>query len=874
MQILRKKEKTIAVIIAMLLVVSIMMIAIPVQAQSSEAHGGTPQLPFTGGPVPAGVTPSTTITTIPYLSFSPNPIGVGQALLVNIWVQPATHVARAHTGYTVNITTPNGVVDKIGPMVSYQGDTTAWFTYVPVAIGEYKLQFFFAGDYYPAGYYVNGLVNGTLGQYSAAAPFNATKDVYYEPSQTAVYTLTVQQDQVASWPPVALPTDYWTRPISPENRDWWVIAGNNPNSQIGGGAGSPGWPDNTNVYASNYNFIPYVTGPTSAHIVWRRQGALGGLFGGLIDGAYTPYQAPNREYDNVKTTFNQAGPGISGNPNILYQGRLYQSIQKPFNGKTQNVWECTDIRTGEVIWDLTDITQVPTLISYAEDTPPVPGALARTDRTNAALVYIGPSNVANIGLVVKYDPMTGAVLLNQTIPVRAGTVYADPNVLSIQTLGSGANTQYRLINWTLQGLGSNFTANIISNVTYPFASIGTADYESMIAVSTLGAINPATGIASDVWIRAASLTTGQLLWNVSADIGYPIFTGSALVADHGKAALRFDDGYYYTWDLKTGSKLWKSELSSYPWGTFGAYAVQSAYGLIFYEQYDGVVAYDWNNGKIVWMFQAPALPFETPYTNGTGNANGEVYSFFSGGIVANGILYAASAEHSPTAPLTRGWKVFAINATTGKEIWNSTGAFAPGLIADGYMTASNFYDGYLYVFGKGKTSTTISTPLTQIVSGESAVITGTVLDQSPAQPGTPAVSKDSMSEWMAYLHMQHQMPANVIGVPLSIDVVDPNNNFVHIATVTSDESGTFGYVWKPTVVGLYKITATFMGDDSYGSSWAQTFATVVAAPTQTSPTTQPPTPDYTMTVIGAAIAIIIVVIIAVAVAVLILRRRA
>ena len=142
----------------------------------------------------------------------------------------------------------------------------------------------------------------------------------------------------------------------------------------------------------------------------------------------------------------------------------------------------------------------------------------------------------------------------------------------------------------------------------------------------------------------------------------------------------------------------------------------------------------------------------------------------------------------------------------------------PGAVADGYLTANNEYDGYTYVFGKGKSATTVSAPQTQITAGQSVIISGTVLDQSPAQPGTPCVSKDSMGEWMAYLHMQHSVPANVIGVPVLIDAVDPNGNFVPIATVTSDMSGTFGYTWTPTIPGQYKITATFMGDDSYGGS--------------------------------------------------------
>src|SRR5450759_1245910 len=139
----------------------------------------------------------------------------------------------------------------------------------------------------------------------------------------------------------------------------------------------------------------------------------------------------------------------------------------------------------------------------------------------------------------------------------------------------------------------------------------------------------------------------------------------------------------------------------------------------------------------------------------------------------------------------------------------------------------------MYVFGKGQSATTVSVPQTQITTGESSIISGAVLDQSPGQPGTACVSAQSMSAWMDHLHAQYPIPANVTGVPVSIDAVDPNNNIVHIATVTSDISGTFSYVWTPTIAGLYKITATFAGDDSYGSSYAQAAAVVVNAPQAT-----------------------------------------
>jgi hypothetical protein len=196
-----------------------------------------------------------------------------------------------------------------------------------------------------------------------------------------------------------------------------------------------------------------------------------------------------------------------------------------------------------------------------------------------------------------------------------------------------------------------------------------------------------------------------------------------------------------------------------------------------------------------------------------------------------------------------------------------------GGIADGYLTASCSYDGYTYVFGKGQSATTVSAPQVQITAGTSAIISGTVLDQSPAQTGTACVSKESMSSWMEYLHMQHSIPSNVVGVPVSIDAVDPNGNAVHIASVTSDMSGTYSYTWTPTMAGDYKITASFMGDDSYASSWAETHATVVNAPAATaSPsaiTFDSVNSNITTTVIGG----VVVILVAIAVVGLLLLRK-
>ena len=138
------RTKSFALIIIALMMASVTVTAItimPAKAQTIGITIGAPNAAYTGGPVPAGITPSTTISTIPYISFEPNPIGVGQILTVNMWTQPAVVVQRARTGYTVIIGKPDGTAITVGPMDSYLGDTTAWFTYVPDAVGNYTLQF-------------------------------------------------------------------------------------------------------------------------------------------------------------------------------------------------------------------------------------------------------------------------------------------------------------------------------------------------------------------------------------------------------------------------------------------------------------------------------------------------------------------------------------------------------------------------------------------------------------------------------------------------------------------------------------------------------------------------------------------------------------
>jgi hypothetical protein len=84
---------------------------------------------------------------------------------------------------------------------------------------------------------------------------------------------------------------------------------------------------------------------------------------------------------------------------------------------------------------------------------------------------------------------------------------------------------------------------------------------------------------------------------------------------------------------------------------------------------------------------------------------------------------------------------------------------------------------------------------------------------------------------------------------------------------------TFAMPWTPPKQDTYTITASFAGDNSYGSSSAATAVSVGHA--LTTPTTpEIPTPvDTTMTIIAGVIAIIVAIAIVGLVIILVLRKR-
>ena len=135
-----------------------------------------------------------------------------------------------------------------------------------------------------------------------------------------------------------------------------------------------------------------------------------------------------------------------------------------------------------------------------------------------------------------------------------------------------------------------------------------------------------------------------------------------------------------------------------------------------------------------------------------------------------------------------------------------------------------------------------------------------------------AVSDASQSEWMLYVYKQFSQPMATTGVPVSIDAVDPNGNYIHLGDATSDSSGAYSFVYTPSTEGKYTIYATFGGSAAYYSSYAQTAMVVQGVESTPAPsTTASVTEQYFVPAIAGIIAAIVIV--GILLAILTLRKH-
>ena len=797
--------------------------------------------PFVGAQV--GI--NRTVQTYAYLSVDPNPVGVNQPATVTFWVEPVQPTGDQFHGFSVKITHPDGTVESKGPLTSLGVQTLQHFVYTPTSVGNYTFLFTYPGEVFPDE-------NNT-----------------YLPATSMPITLTVQSQPITSYPENPLPTSYWTNPINSQNRNWNVISGNW--LFLGYNATQTGYGDS---YAG---FNPYTTAPLAGHIMWTQQLTMGGLTGG--DNTWGYYSGATYE------------PRLS--PPIIMNGLAYYRTTSSWATSANPSYtgtECVDLRTGQVLWKNDDMSVDFGQVWNFANNPSGQGARA----------YLWGNTLSSQWNV--YDAFTGQLLFSYDNAVSTGQWVWWPDAI----ISGSDGTIYAYLldglhNWLVEWSSSlAYSANYVSpnvsspqtydwtlgiqyNVTIPSYIVNSTTYYS----TSLSLIGPTRqGISGNVLL--AKVTDGSE--KVYYEIGYDINTGKQLWV-HGQSDsvqgffTVMGDGVYSSFDiataswvgynLETGQKIWTTEPTT-GWGDFVQYGNVIANGIMYVGTWNGyLTAYNVTNGKTLWQYYAGSAGTATPFGS---------WPMWGGIMVGGGVVYTGGGQESPSNPLFKGYQLFGVNATTGKGLWQISGYFAVRAIADGYLMAYNSYDSRAYVFGQGPSRTTVSAPQTGVTTSTPITITGSVTDISSGASqgavaanfpsGLPCVSDASMSQFMEAAYMQQPMPSNITGVPVTLYVLDSNNNYRSIGTTTSNAQGEFGLTWTPDISGNYTVYAVFAGTNGYYGSSASTYiyASPPAGPTVTA-TPLNGLASNTTVMYGIVAIIVVIVIIGAVLALLVTRKR-
>ena len=813
--------------------------------------------------------------TFCYIIATPNPVGIGQELYIQFRIDKVSPTSTGveggdhFEGFTVNITKPDGTIETKGP---YGTDATSgsFFIYTPTVTGQYNLQANFPGQW----------INGS--QYSYAGPVpNTNINRWYKSSTSEIATLIVQEEPIPSWPNNPLPTEYWSRPIYAENKGWFSIADNWL---------MPSYDRTSRSFHWSPAYAPYTSAPNSAHILWTKEARFGGVVGGQFgdDIYYTglSYEepVPNKLILQGRLIYTERTHGTDSNGAFTLGGYGYT-----YGRLGARV---LDLYTGENIMFLNN-----TEIAFAQT------LLFDTPNQHGVTPHLWASKA---GGYIVYDAFTGAYMF-EINNVPSGTFQFGPNgeVLIYGFRGTTTTRTFWMWNSTKAILTSSqprwgsMVREEYYNLPRGAQVNGTLGYEWTVSIPDVGGLQSIAAVNVKENLLVASFTDSSVYPSIITDIGYPAMltkdsagqyptTASQLWKEtitpmYGAQIRRtpnidsgvyvfFDDGkaVLHAYSAKTGTKLWSSDSISTEGLIVFSLNTIMAYGKIYISGYDGHTrAYNATTGALAMDFYKGSAGYEVPF--GT-------WPDYGGFVIADNKVYVTADDHSPESILWRGARLWCVDAETGEEKWQISGMLRQPVISDGILVALNAYDGQLYSFGKGPSKTTVVAPNAGVVLGETVMITGSVLDQSPAQKDTACVSDETMSTWMEYLHMQKPISGTfenvtVTGVPVTIDVVDSNGNYRNIGVTTSDITGAYGLGWKPDISGKYTIITTFPGSNSYGSSFAQTYMTVDEAAATTAPTAAPQASTADMYFVPAVAGIIVAIIIVGAVLALLMFRK-
>ena len=812
-------------------------------------------------PIMAVMIPSTNAfetswDTFAYIIVAPDPVGVGQSVLITAGidkVHPLTGgvaLGDLWEGTTVKITKPDGTSETKGPYQLYAMANT-FVSYTPTQTGTYTVETIFPGQWVNASYRSISAMFGNYVNYTGGPLIY--EDRYYEPDSASA-TFTVQEDPIPSYPAIPIPTDVWTRPLNAEIKGWDKVADNwlMPTYQSSGNYAA--WRFSATAYA------PYTSAPNSPHILWKQPVTFGGVVGGGFGDvtyrnglSYEPWYSEaliinGRIYYTTKGTSTASVFGtrvldLYTGEELMYKdgididfGQILDFNSPNEHGALAYLWD--SVGGGYDIYDAFEFKQV-----------------ARIDNMSSGSVRFGPSGEVLVYRIAGPQSDRRLSLWNSTLALgrdlRAGIMeYYGEN------LGNWLVDGKKGIQWnvSIPAMPGNLGMSIINEDVIILTDVDMSQFPPAYMDAALPATLKKT---------AGNYPTAiNYLWSINRTNIYthrPALAG--LISEDSYS--RWDEAtlQHHVYDVFTGTEKFATDPLPMGWAMFTSGTLMVEGKLLSGDFGGHLRAWDLTDGSLLWDYYMGDSPYlENAY------ATWPAYGF----TVADGKIFVSNDEHSPDSVQWRGAKLTVLDLETGELLWSVGGRHKQSIISDGILTGMNIYDMQIYTFGKGPSKTTVSIPGTAVEIGQSITITGTVTDQTPASKDTPAISDEDMGAWMEYLHMQYPIPADVKGVEVSLDTIDPNGNYIQIGETTSDMSGSFGFSWAPEIPGLYKVTATFAGSESYGSSYASTYLTTIDSPQSTPDPTPTPAPMTDTYVVGTGIAVIAAIAVA---AFLLLRKK-
>jgi hypothetical protein len=821
---------------------------------------------------------ATTRKTYSICDAVPNPVGQGQQVLIRYGImQQLPNVAFGYSGLTVTIVKPDDTTQTLSDLKT---DSTGESIYVftPDQVGTYKIT-----SHFPTTTWIWGNFS------SLEAGDTIYEGTVLQESTSPTVNLVVQEEPLPDYPGHPLPTEYWTRPIDPQLREWYSISGNWLQRVMGS--------DNSIGYYNDY-------APETAHVLWAKPLTTGGLTGGVwgdnipagsetgdaYEGKFPGSVIMNGILYYQRTdTRAELAPAIIGidlhtgeqvffrNNTVLSFGQILYFNSWNYDGVFTYLWESKSVMNP-------DFTTNTTWNAY----DPFTGnwQFGFTNVPSGTRVY-GPSGEI---LIYVIDYFHGWMALwNSTAAGHAHLGAMGPDYGS---WGNSVHGAYRdasdpkAYSWNVTipaGLqaSTSFFAPVLK--VYPDrveTVYFTRQNVTVWALKTEGLTKASTKIDSPIfketWQAPAEWEAGA---NTIQYVGATDYLEGGVIAVWDKELRTI-----YGFSAENGKYLWQTEPENVwdflGWGN-AEHTWYFAYDHLYSTGVGGYVyAYNLTTGKADWTY-AMEDAYNEPVTGD------RWWGWID--LIADGKVYVGTVEHSAEQPIPRGAPYVCLNATTGEEIWRVNGMFRQtrwggcGVIGDSIIATMDTYDQRVYAVGKGPSATTVTASPKVSVNGDQVLVEGMVTDISPGTEdygltarfphGVPAVADANQSAWMLYVYKQFARPADVTGVDVTISVLDPNNNCYDVGTTTSDANGFYRVAFVPQVPGEYTVYATFAGSKAYYSSTAFTAISVAAAPVETAPPTPQPASMADLYFLPMSIGIIIAIVVVGLLLVLMLRKR-